>query len=316
LDSARKVSVITELEDGKSVRITAPKSSAAFKAGGDTEEVYHFTGVFGPDTTQEAVYAQIAHPILTSVLGFECDGLIFSFGVTNSGKSYTIHGAPDQPGITPRVLKTVFGSLKPMGKGVRACCARAAAEKVASAADAISVDSRIAVDLDNYRCESALIDSLPNAPCVNSYGVQLSCLEIYNELIYDLLADLDTQKEPLKITLNSTGHYRVSGNKDVTVRSFEEALQGISIGFNPLVDDRNAGASPSAGASKASAQRGRDQAQHRQQSVAFGVHGENRGHPEGARCAQGHARRQPPQVRQVQAAVRNRLGWIGTSKAH
>jgi hypothetical protein len=133
LDSARKVSVINELEDGKSVRLVAPKSSAAFKSGGDTEETFHFTGVFGADTSQETVYAQIAHPILRSVLGFECDGLIFSFGVTNSGKSYTIHGTPDQPGITPRVLKAVFSSLKP------------------SATEAGVDEQRIAVDLDNYR---------------------------------------------------------------------------------------------------------------------------------------------------------------------
>ena len=37
--------------------------------------------------------------------------LVFSYGVTNSGKTHTIHGTADDPGIIPRVLDSVFASL-------------------------------------------------------------------------------------------------------------------------------------------------------------------------------------------------------------
>ena len=37
--------------------------------------------------------------------------LMFSYGVTNSGKTHTIHGSQDDPGILPRVLDSVFASL-------------------------------------------------------------------------------------------------------------------------------------------------------------------------------------------------------------
>lgn len=39
-------------------------------------------------------------------------GLMFAYGITNSGKTYTMTGEPDQPGVLPRSLDVIFNSIE------------------------------------------------------------------------------------------------------------------------------------------------------------------------------------------------------------
>ena len=39
-------------------------------------------------------------------------GLLFAYGVTNSGKTYTMAGEPGEPGILPRTLDVLFNSIR------------------------------------------------------------------------------------------------------------------------------------------------------------------------------------------------------------
>lgn len=38
-------------------------------------------------------------------------GLLFAYGVTNSGKTFTMTGEQDQPGILPRVMDVLFNTI-------------------------------------------------------------------------------------------------------------------------------------------------------------------------------------------------------------
>ena len=38
-------------------------------------------------------------------------GLLFAYGITNSGKTYTMAGEADEPGILPRSLDVIFNSI-------------------------------------------------------------------------------------------------------------------------------------------------------------------------------------------------------------
>jgi len=40
-----------------------------------------------------------------------CVGLLFAYGVTNSGKTYTMTGSSQDQGILPRCLDVIFNSL-------------------------------------------------------------------------------------------------------------------------------------------------------------------------------------------------------------
>lgn len=153
--------------------------------------MFHFSKVFGPESSQEKVYKDVAMDHVRGLLAQECNGLLFTFGVTNSGKTFTIHGSKEEPGILPRSLQTIFNSIRKTGPE----------------------DQRFPVDDANYK-----------------YAVVVSYLEIYNELIYDLLVDLDAQKEPLELKADSKGRIGVSRLRDVTVTTYDQALQILEQG--------------------------------------------------------------------------------------
>ncbi|CAO2832711.1 unnamed protein product [Amaranthus hypochondriacus] len=75
------------------------------KSAGSKKE-FEFDKVFSQSSTQEDVFVEV-EPILRSAL----DGhnvCIFAYGQTGTGKTFTMEGANDQPGIVPRALKELF----------------------------------------------------------------------------------------------------------------------------------------------------------------------------------------------------------------
>ena len=38
-------------------------------------------------------------------------GLLFAYGITNSGKTYTINGEPEAAGVLPRSLDIIFNTI-------------------------------------------------------------------------------------------------------------------------------------------------------------------------------------------------------------
>lgn len=69
-----------------------------------------FDRVFGPNSSQENVYDKIS-PLVTCVLkGYS--GTILAYGQTNSGKTYTMTGSKQKPGILGRVIHQFFEHQK------------------------------------------------------------------------------------------------------------------------------------------------------------------------------------------------------------
>ncbi|KAG8745374.1 hypothetical protein FRC10_008233 [Ceratobasidium sp. 414] len=68
---------------------------------------FNFTSVHGQDATQEQLFDRDVLPLLGHVFS----GLtvtIFAYGVTSSGKTHTMQGSLEQPGIIPRVVDALF----------------------------------------------------------------------------------------------------------------------------------------------------------------------------------------------------------------
>ncbi|KAL1462781.1 hypothetical protein WDU94_014589 [Cyamophila willieti] len=78
----------------------------------DACNVYRFSNIYGPTISQTELFHHIVHKMVERYLHGE-DALLFSFGTTNSGKTFTIQGSIDQPGIIPRTLNILFNSLSP-----------------------------------------------------------------------------------------------------------------------------------------------------------------------------------------------------------
>ena len=87
------------------VRAHAPEHSHAFKishrpgGGGDTAtqeqtivKEYDFSHVFDETCNQETVYQQTLRPFLTGVARANQSALLFCYGMTNAGKTYTVTG--------------------------------------------------------------------------------------------------------------------------------------------------------------------------------------------------------------------------------
>ena len=179
--------------DNKTVTMEHPLDSSR-------KDIFTFSHVFTPVATQEDVYGKAALPLVTSFLGGQ-NGLIFAYGITNSGKTFTMQGEPDSPGIVPRVLQHVF--------------------------DWLSGD--IAAD------GSAATTATTRPPA--ELRVTASYVEIYNEKIYDLL----DEKRECQLRVSRRDQVFIAPLKEVDVECSEDAFAIIRqvylvfMRFRPLV---------------------------------------------------------------------------------
>ncbi|TMW59325.1 hypothetical protein Poli38472_004394 [Pythium oligandrum] len=103
--------------DGACFRVTSestmvaqpPKTSQAYRSTG-TATAFQFSHIFTEQTQQTALFEATTKPVLDSAFHGR-NGLVFAYGVTNSGKTYTISGTDDNPGVLPRALKYVMHEL-------------------------------------------------------------------------------------------------------------------------------------------------------------------------------------------------------------
>jgi kinesin family protein 20 len=74
---------------------------------------YTFSHVFPPDTSQSDFFAKTTLPLVRDALQGQ-SGLLFAYGVTNSGKTYTVQGGVNEKsaGILPRSLDVIFNSIE------------------------------------------------------------------------------------------------------------------------------------------------------------------------------------------------------------
>ena len=72
----------------------------------DNKKNFTFTQVYGPGTSQEAVFKD-CETLMTSVLdGFNV--CIFAYGQSGTGKTFTMDGNDEHPGLVPRAMKRIF----------------------------------------------------------------------------------------------------------------------------------------------------------------------------------------------------------------
>lgn len=91
----------------------APDNSKRAQYTKKEERHYAFHKVFGPKSQQLEVYNQVAHPLFDKfVQGESC--LLFAYGMTNAGKTYTIQGSQDNQGLLPRLIGNCIKSMEGM----------------------------------------------------------------------------------------------------------------------------------------------------------------------------------------------------------
>ncbi|CAH8476004.1 unnamed protein product [Schistosoma turkestanicum] len=218
--------------------------SVGHRSGTRKETSHTFTCVLPPDAGQSPVFQKVAFPIVTDFLHGK-NGLLFTYGVTGSGKTYSMEGSSKDPGILPRSLDVIFNSIgqfqtkkyvvKP--DGVNGFI-------IQSEADALMDRHRFdfqqrsrfpksdvkCVNKVERTCESTCV----NIPWKSLFAVFISLIEVYNNSIYDLLQDVsDLPGRNLTTRIlreDSQRNVYVYGGVEVEVKSAEEALEVFCAG--------------------------------------------------------------------------------------
>ncbi|CAK6953778.1 kinesin-like protein KIF20A isoform X1 [Scomber scombrus] len=103
------------VQDEETLMLKAPKDSQNMRTAerGVTQSIhkFSFSKICGPETTQQQFYECTMKKMVKDVLQGE-NRLLYTYGVTNSGKTYTIQGAGREAGLLPRALASLFRKLQ------------------------------------------------------------------------------------------------------------------------------------------------------------------------------------------------------------
>nr|XP_033782899.1 kinesin-like protein KIF20A isoform X2 [Geotrypetes seraphini] len=219
------------IEDPETLVLQAPKDSFTMRSTergvGQPMHKFSFSQIFGPNVNQKEFFEGTMREVVSDVLNGH-NWLIYTYGVTNSGKTYTVQGNNKEGGILPRSLALIFSSiqerlykgsdLKPSLSEVRWLDSRQVRQEEERKMELLSglreedlmtslkrnlsasSDSGIAgfssvLQTNNHLEDSASRWADPDDTLLQNIGetqfsVWVSFFEIYNEFLYDLLEQI------------------------------------------------------------------------------------------------------------------------------
>ncbi|KAF6205323.1 hypothetical protein GE061_019493 [Apolygus lucorum] len=210
---------------------------------------YTFKQVFNETASQKEVFEEVALPQIKCLLAGK-SSLLFTYGVTGSGKTYTMTGTLQDGGIMPRCFDAIFDSISE-------CQAKRNTFKP-DKLNGFEIIPEGEADFEGYlqsRIASAKMHklekknsdpdlaqrvrdqcyALPVDPDFR-YAVFITYIEIYNNSVYDLLEDIyedNTRIRPLnsKIVREDCNHNMfVHGVNEIEVTSTDEAFEAYFYG--------------------------------------------------------------------------------------
>ncbi|XP_058429294.1 kinesin-like protein KIF23 isoform X3 [Marmota monax] len=248
-----------EVINNTTVQLHTPEGYRLNRNGDYKETQYSFKQVFGTHTTQKELFDVVANPLVDDLIHGK-NGLLFTYGVTGSGKTHTMTGSTGEGGLLPRCLDMIFNSIGSFQ----------AKRYVFKSNDRNSMDIQCEVDalLERQKREAMPNPKTPSskrqidpefADMINVqefckagevdedsvYGVFVSYIEIYNNYIYDLLEEVpfdpikpkwNTCSTPMRNTEfilpqskmlreDKNHNMYVAGCTEVEVKSTEEAFE-------------------------------------------------------------------------------------------
>ncbi|XP_072421394.1 kinesin-like protein KIF23 isoform X8 [Chiloscyllium punctatum] len=236
-----------ELISNTTIQLHPPDGIKVNRNGEFKEMQYSFKEVFGTFTTQKELFDVVARPLVEDLIHGK-NGLLFTYGVTGSGKTHTMTGSPGDGGLLPRCLDMIFCSIgpfqakrfvfKPDDKNtmevqgdVDALLERQKRDAQSSTIPK-SLSSKHKMDPEfadmitvPEHCKAERVDE------DSVYSLFVSYIEIYNNYLYDLLEEIP--QDPIKpkppqskiLREDSNHNMYVAGCTEVEVKSTEEAFE-------------------------------------------------------------------------------------------
>ncbi|XP_067440137.1 kinesin-like protein KIF23 isoform X3 [Thunnus thynnus] len=235
-----------EMISSSTIQLHAPDGLKANRNGEYKEMQYSFKKVFGINTNQMELFEDVAKPLVEDLIHCK-NGLLFTYGVTGSGKTYTMTGSPGDGGLLPRSLDMLFNSVGPFqAKRFVFKPDDKNGMEIQSQVDALlerqKRDSQPLVPKtpsSRQKADPEFVDMIsPEEACKSEnvdddccYSVFVSYIEVYNNYIYDLLEDapfdpIRPKPPQSKILREDQNHNMyVAGCTEVEVKSTEEAFE-------------------------------------------------------------------------------------------
>uniref|UniRef100_A0A3B4TWV5 Kinesin-like protein KIF23 n=1 Tax=Seriola dumerili TaxID=41447 RepID=A0A3B4TWV5_SERDU len=235
-----------EVISSTTIQLHAPEGFKTNRNGEYKETQCSFKKVFGVSVSQRELFEYVAKPLVDDLIHGK-NGLLFTYGVTGSGKTFTMTGSPGQGGLLPRSLDMIFNTIGPyqakryvfktddkngmdVQSEVDALLERQRRENNLPAPKATPSRQKLDPEIaDMIKPEEAYkADGMDED---SSYSIFVSYIEIYNNYIYDLLEenqeDAIKPKPPQSKILREDQNHNmyVSGCMEVEVKSAEEAFQ-------------------------------------------------------------------------------------------
>ncbi|XP_040437228.1 kinesin-like protein KIF20B [Falco naumanni] len=244
------------LEDSRSVILKPPKNSLSRlseKTSGQMMQKFTFSRVFGPETTQEEFFeGTMKQPVQDFLNG--CNRLIFTYGVTNAGKTYTFQGTEDDAGTLPRAMDLLFKSIQGKLYTTMDIKPHRCRDYVKLTKDQVREETSIKnsileltkeVDHQNSSNNKAPIDSEDVEELLDleqssttlkdytKFSVWVSFFEIYNECFYDLLLPMsnDKKRKTLRLAQDIKGCSYVKDLQWVQISDSKEAFRLLKLGL-------------------------------------------------------------------------------------
>ncbi|XP_011803247.1 PREDICTED: kinesin-like protein KIF20B isoform X2 [Colobus angolensis palliatus] len=231
------------------------------KSSGQMAQKFSFSKVFGPATTQKEFFQGcIMQPVKDLLKGQS--RLIFTYGLTNSGKTYTFQGTEENMGILPRTLNVLFDSLqerlytkmnlKPhrSREYLRLSSEQEKEETAGKSAllrqikevtmhndtdDTLDGNLTNSLNISEFEesmkdCEQASLNMANNI----KFSVWVSFFEIYNEYIYDLFVPVSSKfqkRKMLRLSQDVKGYSFIKDLQWIQVSDSKEAYRLLKLGI-------------------------------------------------------------------------------------
>ncbi|XP_063702166.1 kinesin-like protein KIF23 isoform X2 [Culicoides brevitarsis] len=229
------------------VVLTPPEFAVNYKVGNLKETQCTFSQVFDADSKQRDVYMSVAQSLVENLIRGK-SGLLFSYGVTGSGKTYTMTGDVKHRGIMPRCLDALFKTISDyQTKKFVFKPDRMNGFEILSEADAMlerqtELNSNLfkgrRKDSDPEIASQASTDAdiLPGVDEDNMYAVFVTYVEVYNNSVFDLLEEPSTSNmrqatlQSRVIREDANHNMYVHGVTELEVKSVEQAIEAFQRG--------------------------------------------------------------------------------------
>ncbi|XP_075227056.1 uncharacterized protein LOC142327686 isoform X4 [Lycorma delicatula] len=258
-----------QIIDSKTILTKPPEEIAMLKKKLNEEDTckYTFSHIFGPETSQREVFRVCALGLVKDFLNGN-SSVLFTYGSSSAGKTYTAQGQRNQPGIIPRLLAIIF---KTVSQNLVSDVDRKP-DTLYSVSKMTKDETKNHLQLKNVILNSDVFETasdvtgrVNDSSCIilseaastfmkmrtvldaeneridfdknifdYYYSVWVSCAEIYNEAFYDLLRPVkfNCARKKLKLAQDKEANIYLKNLSFVNVKNEEEAYKVMLFGKN------------------------------------------------------------------------------------